>query len=701
MRSPEERAVEVVVLANSFRAGRDAIARDFPASVTALYDAVITRPEWASAATLTEQALVIAHVLEDSPELAAAYQADVDAGLLGFGAGDDAEVDAAIHSVQDALEPKAEMAGPDDGLLSGPVDGDTDTAWRPLPGGEPGPPPVPSPSPAPSVPPATPPPPPMPAPVVPPATPATPPPADAPPADAVQTWLNAELNDPHAALQVAQTRTLALSYGEKSEQAVAAAAATLMIPRDEATIDVTVTLASTDFTVPPFPQQLRIGRDGHSVGRALFDITPLHSGPSTLSVLVDVKGNFLQRLEITFDVGAASTPDITNYGRPAAAASVLEERTATMQFMPAVGGYQLIAPAVAAEPIDVLVTQDQLAARIQSVRDALLGVVSDPAVSLNLDIAKELGDQALSTLAFEGFRLFQAIFAGPQAGAELRSVGAWLRETLSGDVTTLQVVSSGFPVPWALMYLTERFDATPLTWDNFIGMRHVVEQIPMAEIAAVPPAPTIASTPELSVRVLLNEGIDAQMPSHPIATQREYWTGRGVALTEGTKVDDLVRSALLPAATDKVLYLFCHAVASPTDSDDSHLILSGGQSVTLAQLSVYAPIEDALPAHPLVFINACESAELSPNFYDGFVPYFLAKGARGVIGTECKTPGLFASEWAKAFFDELFAGKSLGEVVLDLRRRFLAEHNNPLGLLYGIHCDTDTRVDPALVGAVH
>ena len=161
-------------------------------------------------------------------------------------------------------------------------------------------------------------------------------------------------------------------------------------------------------------------------------------------------------------------------------------------------------------------------------------------------------------------------------------------------------------------------------------------------------------------------------------------------------VEDLVKVALAKGATDKVIYLYCHAEASAKDSDDSRLIFTGSKSVSLGQLSVFAPIEDVLESHPLVFINACESGELTPNFYDGFVPYFLAKGARGVIGTECKTPGLFASEWAKAFFDELFAGKALGQVVLELRKRFLAEHNNPLGLLYGVHCDTDTVVSPAL-----
>jgi hypothetical protein len=251
-------------------------------------------------------------------------------------------------------------------------------------------------------------------------------------------------------------------------------------------------------------------------------------------------------------------------------------------------------------------------------------------------------------------------------------------------------------VPWALMYLTERFDAAPLAWENFIGMRHVVEQIPMAEISAVPPAVTIASDPQLSVRALFNDTIDESMPSKPVAEQRRYWGARGVTLSEGTMVEDLVKVALAKDATDKVIYLYCHAEASAKDSDDSRLIYTGSKSVSLGQLSVFAPIEDVLESHPLVFINACESGELTPNFYDGFVPYFLAKGARGVIGTECKTPGLFASEWAKAFFDELFAGKSLGQVVLELRKRFLAEHNNPLGLLYGVHCDTDTVVSPAL-----
>src|SRR3546814_19060302 len=70
----------------------------------------------------------------------------------------------------------------------------------------------------------------------------------------------------------------------------------------------------------------------------------------------------------------------------------------------------------------------------------------------------------------------------------------------------------------------------------------------------------------------------------------------------------------------------------------------------------------------------------------------MNKGARGVIGTECRMPAQFAAQWADAFFDALLAGQPLGETVLALRRGFLSEHGNPLGLLYGLHCNADTQV---------
>ena len=693
MLSIQERAVACVILAASFRRGPESV-RDLPSSVHDLYRAVVARPDWATARNLTQQALVVCRVLIGSPALDARYEADVRAGRLGFGAGEDEEMARATADVEQALneqwqqeqqgqqqqqqqQQEQEAGGQQQqqqqqgqgptrggGLLDG---GEPSEPWQPMPPGPPT---------------AT---------------------DDAPTGvgeepDIIHTWLNAGLTE-GGDLQVAQPHGFEVYLGERSSTAQAVAAAIIPIARSEESIDLTVQLLSSDFTVPSVPQTLTVGRSGASAGRARFDIVPLHAGPSTLTVTVDVKGNFLQRLDVTFDVGsqARPQPDVDVYGRPVAAAGVLGERIATLQFLPTAGGYQLIAKQVSADPIDIRITPQELAARINGVRGELLSTVQNSAVALNLDITAQDNATALGKLAFEGYLLFQSIFLGSGASPELVKVGQWLlTQSKRSDFTTLQVVSSGFPVPWPLMYLTDDFAHTPLSWDNFIGMRCVIEQVPMLEITTPPPEPRIDPTPSLTVRALYNTGIDATMPSQPVQAQRTYWQGRGVALTEGTSADDLISQALGGGAGDQVLYLYCHAEASALDPADAKLILSGSQSVTLGQLQVFAPWGSALSGHPLVFINACESGELTPTFYDGFVPYFLAKGARGVIGTETKTPGLFASEWAKAFFDDFFTGKPLGQVVLDQRRRFLAEHNNPLGLLYGIHCDTDTVVSPAL-----
>ena len=69
----------------------------------------------------------------------------------------------------------------------------------------------------------------------------------------------------------------------------------------------------------------------------------------------------------------------------------------------------------------------------------------------------------------------------------------------------------------------------------------------------------------------------------------------------------------------------------------------------------------------------------------------------GAFQHTVKTPALFASEWAKRFFERFLDGAALGEAFLTLRQEFLATHGNPLGLLYAVHCDGDTRIAPALL----
>jgi hypothetical protein len=152
---------------------------------------------------------------------------------------------------------------------------------------------------------------------------------------------------------------------------------------------------------------------------------------------------------------------------------------------------------------------------------------------------------------------------------------------------------------------------------------------------------------------------------------------------------------------DQLLYFYGHAQTpeadDPAGPNGAALSFDGQNWVSLRDLRLRDPQNKPFPGNPLVFINACESAGLSPLFYGGFMPYFTAKGARGMIGTECEVPIVFAAEWAKRFFDRfLYQEQTVGRVFLELRREFYENHRNLLGLLYALYCDGDTKIAPGL-----
>jgi len=88
-----------------------------------------------------------------------------------------------------------------------------------------------------------------------------------------------------------------------------------------------------------------------------------------------------------------------------------------------------------------------------------------------------------------------------------------------------------------------------------------------------------------------------------------------------------------------------------------------------------------LSTQPLVFLNMCESAQITPSLSDGFIDFFLNRRARAVIGTECMMTVEFAHPFAESVLEGLLAGEPLGQVMLDARRQFIKQ-KNPLGLAY-------------------
>ena len=477
--------------------------------------------------------------------------------------------------------------------------------------------------------------------------------------------------------------------------------------------ELTVQVDSDDFDLlSDRTRPLRVPRTGRSRGKARFDVAPRHDGECRLTASVHYKGNFVHQMELTCPVGQTARPVLVSArGRPPDSAAGLEPRDISILLEPAPGaGFTCTALGSVAGQVTLPITAAELADAVKAVRAAMVSVVDTYGpggyvFQSGIDIPRDVQETALRTLARAGARLFQQLFLHHAAGADARRVGEWLQRYATDPALrlTVQVFAYRAPLPWAMLYLGEVSEGAVLDWNNFLGMRHVIEQLPLQPgLGTVDNQ--IASAPELTVSVNVNTAIDDPAQGLTlVAAHQQHWRDTAAArsglslLTRSTRTE--VVRALAAGAGDQVVYFCCHATSGGQDNGDpdaAAIIMAEDDAATVRDLNLDAPATTQLPGSPLVFINACESAGLSPLFYSGFVPYFMAKGARGVIGTECQTPTVFAVEWASAFFDRFLDGAPVGDIVLALRQDFLHAHGNPLGLVYAVYCDADTRVAPAL-----
>jgi hypothetical protein len=537
-------------------------------------------------------------------------------------------------------------------------------------------------------------------------------------------WISAEIDDhaPSEALDPEGSYTVAIGVDTKPRANAVGTSAfddTLVFGDGIEEVELTVDLTSDDFEITPINTTFKVRRTGQGPTRARFELRPRREGLCSITAIVHKQCNFVQSLTFSVAVGnaimaAGRVPETISISRPQSVITGMQSRSVMLVLTPSTGGgYDLMARDERGLKLAHLpVERAELQAAITSARDGLLKVVdyqragdTEPLFQNSIDIDSTSSDAALRIMARSGARLFQVLFRHHDGSDDATRVGTWLA-ALRGDddaPLSIQVMSRDAPIPWGMLYVGDA-SAASLDWQQFLGFRHVIEQLPMVDQLGQG-GPTISSNnPGLHVSINLNRNIDRQMRAPFVADQEAYWATTSTAhpslhvVVRVNKTD--VVSALASAETDdQIAYFYCHAETTAIDAtggvDASSLWLTD-DGVTLEELNIDASTEIKLRGNPLVFINACESAELSPLFYGGFVPYFLSKGARGVIGTECRTPGNFAAEWAARFFPRFLGGESIGPLFLALRREFLQAHRNPLGLLYAVYCDGDTAIVPSL-----
>jgi hypothetical protein len=201
----------------------------------------------------------------------------------------------------------------------------------------------------------------------------------------------------------------------------------------------------------------------------------------------------------------------------------------------------------------------------------------------------EVVEQCPKLAARAGWRFYQKLFDGD---AQCKALGDHLRRLAHMHQLKIQICSRRFLLPWGLLYLADRYDPDHIDPELFLGLKHIIESIPIQSDPRAVDTLTIDSRPTLTVGVNVNADIDREMGLPLIKEQLAYWAmikQRSGAKIVVRKARDKVQDALADRRTaDQILYFYCHAVSRSLSDvggpDTSCLVFSNGQRLTLNDL---------------------------------------------------------------------------------------------------------------------
>jgi CHAT domain len=313
---------------------------------------------------------------------------------------------------------------------------------------------------------------------------------------------------------------------------------------------------------------------------------------------------------------------------------------------------------------------------------------ADPKHEAAFRTAQNSGE--FQALASDGYSLFDACFA---AGTQLRSL---LEELPPGSRIDFMWNAQGGAglishVPWALMY-TKPVDVTgsstpdPL---NFLGLRFRIGSFSWPVSNASVAIGGLDSTWSLWLMYWGDkDGDEVAREAQWQAAQFKTWTQLKflpAAATDRKREVVLALDQPQPAPAG-ILYMYCHCSvgtgAEPclrfgnTSRDEDIL-----RRVDLSQ--------KALKDAPLVFANACTTAQADPHMSSELEQRFFNRGIRAFIGTETKIPVVLASRFAWLFFQFLYRRADpeplcAGEALTQTRMFLWTQYRNLGGLFYSI-----------------
>lgn len=238
-----------------------------------------------------------------------------------------------------------------------------------------------------------------------------------------------------------------------------------------------------------------------------------------------------------------------------------------------------------------------------------------------------------------------------------------------GGITRMNILSEGDPVPWELLFPKGASGA---------GAKFLIEQFPIARWIFDQQATT---------RIHASKPFYVLPTLSPPTAAAEIENVQGL-LGKGQMLKDL--DSLLDAINSgefDVLHFACHNTFRTDSPAFSEIEMESERAFNPTLLR---GIEDNFGSEsPLVFMNACRSGGLAPNYtrMAGWAESFIQAGAGAFIGSLWNVRDSSASQFAQTFYQSLSEGNSLGNAMKQARESIQEEPGDPTWLAYTLYGD--------------
>lgn len=310
----------------------------------------------------------------------------------------------------------------------------------------------------------------------------------------------------------------------------------------------------------------------------------------------------------------------------------------------------------------------------------------------------------LPRLADAGHELYRQILPQKQ-GLLVDEQGDVLQAALKpGTIIQVNPVLGKVTIPWGLLYerkvkpskrtsVCEHFTNHDLDCTNcpnknnsnfvcphgFWGYRYSIEQLPcwVSNKHSTPSALVRQIQNELPLYLSFNVWRDFNLWGEH---QEKLKAAGSLELLTSEEIQQIEMTWEAYGNQLDLIYFYCHGGVEET-LKRPYLEVSDDR-IYSNFLECY---ESTWKHHPLVFLNGCGTGDYGPESYVSLIDDFLNAGASGVVGTECPVSEPFAEHYATEVLKRLFAGESMGQAMLTVRRELLQRYFNPLGLVYSLY----------------